>query len=59
MGIGKTIVLTAVAMLTAEIVHSLYQDYGNEMVKAVKNIQITTARSGEGAFREVVDTLVR
>ena len=30
-----------------------------EKVKAVKNIQITTARSGEGAFREVVDTLVR
>ena len=30
-----------------------------EKVKAVQNIQITTARSGEGAFREVVDTLVR
>ncbi len=28
-------------------------------VKEIEGIQITTARSGEGAFREIVDTLVR
>ena len=28
-------------------------------VKEIEGVQITTARSGEGAFREIVDTLVR
>ena len=31
----------------------------NKKIKSIENIQITTASGGDGAFREVVDEIVR